>query len=914
MALGTLFLAGASIDWRAVWSGARGRLVDLPTYPFQRERCWFAARRFGVRQGRETGHPLLGVRLHTALRDVVQFEAEVQADAVPYLRDHRVGGRLILPAAAFVEMALAAAQRASELPQAIDDMVIAEPLVIGDDETRRVQTILRLRDGAPGSFEIASSSIEPVDQAWQVHASGTIVSRETVVPAPQVELTAGRDTTRVTAEMHQAALAGRGLVFGPSLHGVEFIDFGDGEARGAITLPAAADTDTERYLMPPALLDACLQVLAAAIPRGAATQGAYLPLVIDAVRVYRTPGPSVVSRAVVAMPTRRPASTLIGDVTITDANGLVAELRGITLRAVSDPASADASPPPSDIYAIEWEPLDDDASWVPAPAALAERVGPALDTLAREQALADYDRGFVALEALGTQWIVRALGELGWAPTVGEIVDVEALMTRLGIAARYERLLARFLAILAEDGCLRRDAGGFAVVRVPAAGDPASVAAALLDTHSSSRARIELTRRCGAELAGILRGTVDPLQQLFPDGSTELATSLYRDTPEAIVYNQLLRDAVRALAAGLPPRRRVRVLEVGGGTGGTTAWIAPVLDPERSEYLFTDIGASLVRDARERFASHAFMEFATFDLEQDPSQQALGDREFDLILASNVVHATADLRRSLKHLRTLLAPGGILLMLEVTGRERWIDLTFGLTDGWWRFTDTELRGDYPLLSRHGWRDLLTSAGFEACAIGAEHPHSRETVLAARKPLMTAAPRADKWLILADTDGIGEALADRLRRTGRQATLLPRTASDAASHDSIARTVASKAAEGAGIVHLWALDLPSGDETDARSVLPSQDVSLGSLLAVVQGFGRALVCRPGGAASVDWHPRCAGDCTGRGAFGDAIAGMGSGACNRARASRGPGHAYRPGSIGDRRCTGRRAICAARAVRQ
>ena len=72
-------------------------------------------------------------------------------------------------------MALAAAQRASELPQAIDDMVIAEPLVFGDDETRRVQTILRLRDGAPAPFEIASSSTEPADQAWQVHASGTIV-------------------------------------------------------------------------------------------------------------------------------------------------------------------------------------------------------------------------------------------------------------------------------------------------------------------------------------------------------------------------------------------------------------------------------------------------------------------------------------------------------------------------------------------------------------------------------------------------------------------------------------------------------------------------------------------------------------------------------------------------------------------
>ena len=129
------------------------------------------------------------------------------------------------------------------------------------------------------------------------------------------------------------------------------------------------------------------------------------------------------------------------------------------------------------------------------------------------------------------------------------------------------------------------------------------------------------------ELAGILRGTVDPLQQLFPDGSTELATSLYRDTPEAIVYNQLLpRYGASACRGSRRPRRR---------RPGFSRWRrdrrhdrvdCAGARPRRTEYLFTDVGASLVRQARERFASHAFMEFATFDLEQDPCAAGLGDR------------------------------------------------------------------------------------------------------------------------------------------------------------------------------------------------------------------------------------------------------------------------------------------------
>ena len=77
----------------------------------------------------------------------------------------------------------------------------------------------------------------------------------------------------------------------------------------------------------------------------------------------------------------------------------------------------------------------------------------------------------------------------------------------------------------------------------------------------------------------------------------------------------------------------------------------------------------MVQRARERFGSHAFMDFRTFDLEQPPEQQGLGGQRFDLIVAANVIHATADLRQTLGRLRDLLVPGGTLLMLEVAGFE-----------------------------------------------------------------------------------------------------------------------------------------------------------------------------------------------------------------------------------------------------
>src|SRR5690606_22480990 len=86
---------------------------------------------------------------------------------------------------------------------------------------------------------------------------------------------------------------------------------------------------------------------------------------------------------------------------------------------------------------------------------------------------------------------------------------------------------------------------------------------------------------------------------------------------------------------------------------------------------------------------------------------------FDFVIASNVIHATADLRRTLGRVRQLLVPGGALAMLEVTAAQRWFDLTVGLTEGWWAFTDNDLRPEYATMPRERWCALLAACGFDS---------------------------------------------------------------------------------------------------------------------------------------------------------------------------------------------------------
>jgi acyl transferase domain-containing protein/NADPH:quinone reductase-like Zn-dependent oxidoreductase len=836
-ALATLYLAGARIDWRAAWSARPAHLVDLPSYPFQRERCWFAARRTPRQAGRATGHALLGTRLSSALRDVAQFEALLEADCVPYLRDHNVGGRTILPGAAYVEMALSAAQRVFDGPRSLHELVIGEPLVVGDGEARRVQTVIRGAAGGDATFEILSSAEDATqghDDDWRVHARGVFAPQD---PAPR-ETTASplEADERIEGSGHYAALRARGLDFGPSLHGVRHIDRADGRAIGTIVRPIDIEHDESPYVLPPALLDACLQVLAAAIPTGATHPVPYLPLLVERVRVFRTPGAAVRSIATVEAPSLRPAETLIGRITIEDEVGVVAVLDGITLRAsFAERAGKDShTDTHKDLYRVAWERLRQDdggdtTPCAPSIARLAEAVGSRLDRLAVEHDFASYQREFIALEEACTHWIVRALNELGWSPIRDTVVRAADLGAALHIQPRYHRLLHRLLEILHEEGGLQRRGDEFVVRELPlSAGAPLSI-----EAEQPSARRI-LTERCGEALADILRGELDPLQLLFPKGSSELAESLYRDSPEAMAFNQLVREAVRELSASLPSDRTLRILEVGGGTGGTTAWVAPALDAARSEYLFTDLGKLLVDRARERFGpAHPYMQFAQFDLERDPEGQAPGGRQFDVILASNVIHATADLRQTLRNLRGLLAPGGVLLMLEVSGRERWIDLTFGLTDGWWRFVDTDVRPEYPLLTRDEWTGLLSSEGFEASAISPAHPFSREVLLAARRPALEVLPAGGQWLVLADSHGVGDSLAAWLERGGQHVQLIRPGAGDG---EGLRRDIEAHAAHAAGIVHLRSLDVPTPEDEIGPSLLPGQETSLGTLLRVVQTLG------------------------------------------------------------------------------
>ncbi len=331
----------------------------------------------------------------------------------------------------------------------------------------------------------------------------------------------------------------------------------------------------------------------------------------------------------------------------------------------------------------------------------------------------------------------------------------------------------------------------------------------MLGTFGEMDAELHTLSRCARELARVLTGEKDPLDLLFPGGSFAEAYDLYTDSPFARTFNATLADAVRSAIERLPGSVTLRVLEIGGGTGGTTAYVLPLLPRDRTEYTFTDVSRLFLDRAGKQYVEYPFVRTAILNIEQEPAEQDFRPAQFDIIIAANVLHATADLTRTLRHVRSLLAPGGLLFLLEAFQHQRWASLTFGLTDGWWRFTDTELRQNGPLIDAEAWRGLLGRMGFHAVEVVPGNP---DGPLSERMHglIVARAPSSVRHWILAGGKGLAHALERRLSARGDSVTVASSETTDAVLP------------EASNLIYLGATELAGfcGDEAQSAAMCAS----------------------------------------------------------------------------------------------
>ena len=772
-AAATLHVHGRQVKWERVFQGG-GRFVSLPSYPWQREEFGTAMStdNSGASQpaGADSGHPLLGVRIHSARPC---WQANLADHRLSYLDGHVVQGAVLYPAAAYIETSLAAGEALwPDAGATIEELEFRKMLVLPEGRASFTQWTC----DALGTFEFFSTpwgGVSASSASWTLHATGRLRKR---APSPEpdpgvVDLTAirMRCAEEIARRDWYESYRKQGLQYEGAFQGVEAAWRGNGEALGQIRLAS----DPGNYRIHPALLDSAFQVFGAAIHTRSAPRTekrTLLPVSVSAVRWY---GPAGDHFWVYAKLRQSKLDAFEGDVQLLNADGrVVAAIDRLRCRLVG---AEETAPDGNMLYRATWHEHSVERRPMMEPPAKA--LIPAIESTARRAASSQMsvcDLKFEAsLNALAAAFIRAACGRLSEA--AGQPADSDSPPECLGVAAHHRAVFRRLKEITREFPAGPMDAAGCR-----------KFAADLRAAYPVASGMVDLVSHCGEALDRLLTDKIEAQELLFGPAAGEILSEFYTNSPVSCYYNQAAADIAGEIAKRRSGSGKLRILEVGAGTGGTTAFVLPKLPEGSADYVFTDVSPVFLSRAQERFAGHPELNFALLDIETGRSEGVFPHAEFDIVIASNALHTAADVRNAIRNVRQRLAPGGLLILIEITRPPVWTDIVFGFFPPWWRLGE-DGRLVHSWISKEDWLHVLHSEGMAEAVILPETDDECQIVslFVARAPL-----QAKEWLIVPDSRGVAEQIAQALGRRGERARMIG---------------VPPEVGAWAGVVHLASLD-------------------------------------------------------------------------------------------------------------
>ncbi|KAF2973192.1 hypothetical protein GQX73_g454 [Xylaria multiplex] len=721
---GSLFARGYDIDLgRVNATESRGGdryqlakvITDLPRYQWQYPSDILLYENRYTREWRLRRHPrhdILGSRIPGANQAEPIWRNKLSVKAVSWLADHRIGKDIVFPSTGYLAMVLEAATQLVELDGResssveyydIRNVDLSKALIVPEDDFG-IETLLTLRPTSLNAssrhrwlldFALTSVANEEGVDTFTEHCRGQVEIGFEKYDFPESPLIRDAQSCSTRKSINTAqwyeSFSMAGLCYGPMFQGLSNI-FTLGQtnitqAQVGLEPTAKVIKGESRYLLHPATLDASLQlsILAAHDNRATKFKRAFMPTSIESIKVWpRVASESHTSVDSYARATLKGVRGLSSDVVLLGATSQrVVEATNIFLTA-ADQTAPKLIDDPAPYTRIVWKPDFDDltshtmAQMYPPVTLSHDAVIPSLNNLALHQ-LIHFKATYQDVFEKGSD-----------QPHLQRLLDWTT-----------DKLLA-------------------------AEGDPTSPASEILGYDESHRAR-EIERISGIlmpqssearlmchiynNLPAIYRGERSGIQVALQD-------NLLLDNYET---GQVYREGNRRLASTVAlyahKHPNIRILEVGAGTGSATNEILPALNGESiwrqySEYRFTDTTPSFLADGEERFSSFGGMTFGTFDMEKSGESQGY-QQDWDVVVASNVIHATSDIQNTLLNVRNVLKPGGKMILLELTQSQLSAGLVLGTFSDFWKadHDPSYPRYDGPFLSKSLWQDVLPASGF-----------------------------------------------------------------------------------------------------------------------------------------------------------------------------------------------------------
>ncbi|MDZ7949839.1 polyketide synthase [Nostoc sp. DedQUE09] len=368
------------------------------------------------------------------------------------------------------------------------------------------------------------------------------------------------------------------------------------------------------------------------------------------------------------------------------------------------------------------------------------------------------------LDRLCTAYMSLALKHLGAFSDLAKKYSIEELFEQCSIIPKYRELLCRWLEVLVEEGQLQQEEGLFTNFLPSSTDEIDTLLEEVRVRWADTPQNINLIQLFGENLVAVLTGQKEPLE-LSVATLVQQGEISRQYLPSEVYFRGIMRAMVEKLAMTLPPDVNLRILEIGGGTGIATAELLPVFSSQPTNYTFTDVGGFFVKEAKNKFSAYPFVQYRLLDIERSPQKQGYNSHSFDVVVAVNVLHTIRNIKETLQYVHSLLAPGGFLLLWEITQPKREFDMIDGLLMNPIEDEKGSRNMGNPFLSKQQWQEALNSCGFVEVAALSEFEAFGEHVFIAQASWSAAlsAPAAFTALVdQKDVDKMPQVLSDKKR--------------------------------------------------------------------------------------------------------------------------------------------------------
>ncbi|KAJ6032737.1 Fum1p [Penicillium herquei] len=676
------FSIGINVDLLKI-NGPGNTLTDLPAYPWDHEeKYWNESRITKDWKFRKLPHhELLGSRVTGSTDFEPTWRGFLSLDNVPWLNDHLLQGELVFPGAAYVCMAGEAVQQLVPGSDSfsIRQIVLKAPLVLKEFERVEIITNLRplrlnmLADSV--WFEFSITAYDPQSQRWVKHSQGQVRAGADSVPSPREIRKLDRS---VPVAQWYNILDRWGLSYRGPFQGLTDVSADPKKQIAAATIRDDRETHASRYLIHPSAIDSCLQLFSVAATAGLSYRFDQIVIPAGIEELYVSRGSEMMPVEVLGY--SKLARTALGDAIMMNGNGEVALSMTRVVMAMHED-SGDLRSDDSHLAAeIEWRP------WL--------EMVPSSSFFTPDS----YDESYTNQ--------LKTLVEISYLYILETADRIRNLGTDIPALENWKNWMLR-QSSSTRDGAQSccPDGRKWALLDSPARHQLINDLKGGLVLNDGGLAIVRSLKRNYDNCIDYLQGELSPLECLVSDG-------LLRDF-YAIDRSFLHWESFLGLLGHQFPT--MRVLEIGGGTGAATSTsLKGLRTPDGvslfSRYTFTDISPEFTAAAAERFSGIDNLEFKRLDITEDVEQQGFEPHSFDLVIASNVIHATPSLKRSLDRVHDLIAPSGYFILHELDTEHPLIPSVFGVFPDWWAGTE-DGRSETPFVRPERWKSELKSAGF-----------------------------------------------------------------------------------------------------------------------------------------------------------------------------------------------------------